>query len=47
VVIAEGDLRTASGGEVGRVTVTVGPVPTGFVPPVPNFSDACPVDGAG
>jgi hypothetical protein len=45
VVIAEGDLRTASGGEVGRVTVTVGPAQTGFVPPVPNFSDSCPVDG--
>lgn len=46
LVIAEGALLTAEGGRAGRLTVTAGPVQTGVVPPVPNFSDSCPVDPA-
>jgi hypothetical protein len=41
VVVAEGTLL---GGQGGRLTVTVGEVQTGLVPPVPNFADSCPVD---
>jgi hypothetical protein len=43
-VVVEGDLLTSSGGRAGRLTVTVGAVETGLVPPVPNFSDSCPVE---
>jgi hypothetical protein len=44
VVVAEGALVDTRGGSAGRITVTVGPVQTGLVPPVPNFSDSCPVE---
>jgi hypothetical protein len=44
VVVAEGFLLSDAGGAVGRLTVTVGPAQTGLVPPVPNFSDSCPVE---
>ena len=46
VVVVDGDLLTDRGGRAGRLTVTVGPVQTGLVPPVPHFSDSCPVDPA-
>jgi hypothetical protein len=42
VVIAEGTLDGPRGD--GLLTVTVGEVRTGLVPPVPNFADSCPVD---
>jgi hypothetical protein len=45
VVIAEGDLVLTGGGPLGHLAVTQGPVRTGLVPPVPGFSDGCPVDG--
>ena len=43
-VVVDGFLLRGSGGAIGRLTVTVGPVETGVVPPVPNFSDSCPVE---
>ena len=43
VVIAEGHLADAAGNPIGEITVTVGSVVTGLVPPVPSFADACPV----
>jgi hypothetical protein len=43
-VIAEGDLQRA-GRAVGHLTVTAGPVRTGLIPPVPNFTPDCPVEG--
>jgi hypothetical protein len=46
VVIAEGDLLLTGGGTLGHLVVTQGPVRTGLVPPVPGFSDTCPVDGS-
>ena len=45
VVIAEGDLLLTGGGALGHLVVTQGPVRTGLVPPVPLFSEGCPVDG--
>jgi hypothetical protein len=45
VVIAEGDLLLTGGGPLGHLVVTQGPVRTGLVPPVPGFSEDCPVDG--
>ncbi|WP_346621659.1 hypothetical protein [Blastococcus montanus] len=45
VVVAEGDLLTAEGLPLGHLVVTQGPVRTGLVPPVPGFSDTCPVEG--
>ena len=45
VVIAEGDLLLTGGGALGHLVVTQGPVRTGLVPPVPGFSDGCPVEG--
>lgn len=45
VVIAEGDLLLTGGGPLGHLVVTQGPVRTGLVPPVPGFSDTCPVEG--
>jgi hypothetical protein len=42
--IAEADLRR-SNGVTTHLTVTAGPIMTGLVPPVPNFHDACPLDG--
>ena len=45
VVIAEGDLALTGGGPLGHLVVTQGPVRTGLVPPVPLFSEGCPVDG--
>jgi hypothetical protein len=45
VVIAEGDLMLSGGGPLGHLVVTQGPVRTGLVPPVPGFSEDCPVDG--
>jgi len=47
VVIAEGSLSAADGDRLGTITVTARPVQTGLVPPVPNFSDSCPVAEAG
>jgi hypothetical protein len=44
VVVAEGVLLADAGGAVGRLTVTVGLAQAGYVPPVPNFSDSCPVE---
>jgi hypothetical protein len=44
VVVADGFLLGSAGGTAGRITVTVGPPQTGLVPPVPNFSDSCPVE---
>ncbi len=44
VVVADGFLLGPGGGAVGRLTVTVAPPVTGSVPPVPNFSDSCPVN---
>lgn len=41
--VIEADVRLASG-ETGHVSITVGPVRNGLAPPVPNFSDDCPVD---
>jgi hypothetical protein len=43
VVIADGSLADAAGNQIGALTVTVGEVVTGLVPPVPSFADACPV----
>jgi hypothetical protein len=44
-VIAQGELLASGGGTSGHLVVTQGPVRTGLVPPVPNFSSTCPVDG--
>jgi hypothetical protein len=44
-VIAEADLLLTGGGPLGHLVVTQGPVRSGLVPPVPRFSDGCPVDG--
>ena len=43
-VVVDGVLVNESGGAIGRLTVTVGPAQAGLVPPVPNFSDTCPVE---
>ncbi len=43
VVVVVGELLTDRGRTDGRLTVTVRPVQTGAVPPVPNFADSCPV----
>ena len=45
-VVVDGFLLSEAGGALGRVTVTVGPARAGLVPPVPNFSDSCPVEPA-
>ena len=42
-LIVDGALTTAGAG-TGNLKVTVGPVRTGLVPPVPHISD-CPMDG--
>src|SRR3954447_6049401 len=42
-VIADGDLRTAGGGEAGRFAVTLGKARTGLVPPV-HEAYACHFD---
>ncbi len=44
-VIAQGELLEGGGSRAGHLVVTQGPVRTGLVPPVPNFSFTCPVDG--
>lgn len=44
VVVIDGVLLGAGGGRGGPLTVTVGEPATGLVPPVPNFSDSCPVE---
>jgi hypothetical protein len=46
VVVVEGLLVGVDGGHGGPLTVTVGEPATGLVPPVPNFSDSCPVEPA-
>lgn len=45
VVLVDGTLRGTGSGGGGHLTVTALPVQTGLVPPVPNFSDSCPVEG--
>jgi hypothetical protein len=42
--VVQADLQ-GSNGVATPLTVTVGPVVTGLVPPVPNFHETCPVDG--
>jgi hypothetical protein len=44
IMVVDGFLLSESGGGAGRLTVTLGPLQTGLVPPVPNFSDSCPVE---
>ena len=44
VVVAEGVLLDEAGGSGGRIVVTLGEAQEGHVPPVPNFSDSCPVE---
>jgi hypothetical protein len=44
VVVADGVLLDEAGGSVGRIVVTLGEAQEGYVPPVPNFSDSCPVE---
>jgi hypothetical protein len=43
-VIAAGPLTTTTGSGVGYLSVTVGTVQTGLVPPVPHVTE-CPMDG--